>query len=216
MGRFTISQFKKNLITLFKINYLYTTSFDLHLSNNKLLHGLKSGDRVIVESIYADIFPKVKSWVLNNKGKEEDAYDIFQEVLETILLKIDSVHTTFEGLVMQIAKYKWIDKIRKAKTVSSNNDFVSVKTDTENTIDDSLIEKERDYLKYKLLDNYFTQLSPICQALMLKVKKGMSVDKIVYDLEFKSANTMYRRKAACIERWSKLIKQDKNYSLLND
>lgn len=184
------------------------------MKENDLFIGLKEGDRIAIKTIYKDFFPKVKQWVLNNNGSSQDAADIFQEVLETILLKIETVNSSFEALVIQMTKYKWIDKIRKKKT--ARNHQVNVEKSDSMSSENQIITSEQEYIKYKLLDKHFTQLSELCQALILKLKEGLSASEIVNALNFKSANTLYRRKAACIERWSTLIKADKNYTLLNE
>lgn len=179
-----------------------------------LFNGLKNGDRIIITSIYRDVFPKVKHWVIRNNGTSQDAADVFQEVLETIILKINTLENSFEGLILQMTKYKWIDKIRKNKTARKFEEQLNKTEMIEN--ENQIIVAEKEYIKYKLLEKHFTELSAICQALILKIKEGIKVADIVKDLEFKSANTLYRRKAACMERWSSLIKSDKNYLLLNE
>ncbi|MBT8231381.1 MAG: sigma-70 family RNA polymerase sigma factor [Saprospiraceae bacterium] len=183
------------------------------MEDKELLTGLKAGDRKTLDYIYKNILPKVKYWILQNKGSVEDAYDIFQEVIETTLLNINHVHTSFSGMIMQMAKNKWIDGRRKKKTREKVRDGLQHRQDYDRSAENEFIEKEKEYLKFKLLENSFKQLSDVCQKVMSMVKAGKKVEEIVTALAFKSANTMYRRKAACIERWSKLIKEDKNYNL---
>ena len=47
----------------------------------KYLNGLIHNDRKVVASIYEAFFSKVKSFVLNNKGEEEDVQDVFHDSL---------------------------------------------------------------------------------------------------------------------------------------
>ena len=64
------------------------------------------------------------------------------------------------------------------------------------------------------MEKYFSELSETCQMLMSLLKKGMKVEEVIREMSFSSANTLYRRKAACMERWSTLIKEDKLYKEL--
>jgi len=61
------------------------------------------------------------------------------------------------------------------------------------------------------MEKYFTQLSDTCQQLLSLLKQGLKVEAIVKTLAFSNANTLYRRKAACMQRWSTLIKNDQEY-----
>jgi len=166
----------------------------------------------VVKLIYKNLLPKVEAWITSNNGDQADAMDIFQETLETILLKVDKVNSSFDGLVIQISKHKWLDRLRKqavrqkAKAVIKKNEELEINSEDE--------LREQQYLKYKLMERYFNQLSETCQSLMQMLKQGRTVEEVIKALGFASANTLYRRKAACIERWSILVKEDQEYKLL--
>jgi len=179
------------------------------VSDLKLFEGLKHGDRKAINEIYKNISPKVIYWVKNNSGSEEDGYDIFQESLEIILLKIESLNSSLGGLIMRIAQRKWIDKLRKNKVsiISADN---SLSENIQAYEDQAVVEHE----KHKLMDHTFSKLSALCQKIIIALKKGSTVDEIVRTLEMSSANTLYRRKSACIERWSILIKEQNSYKEL--
>lgn len=182
------------------------------MSDLDFLKGLKSGDRLVVEKIYDIMLPKVTRWVMNNSGNKSDAHDLFHETLETILLKVDNIHSSFEGMVMTISKNKWTDKIRK-KTTSEKCKAQLTKFQKNNSgINQISFQKENHaYAKHKLMDKYFSELSTICQEVIILLKQGHTVREIIDLMNFNNANTLYRRKAACIERWTTLIKQDVSY-----
>lgn len=178
------------------------------MSMQRWFDGLKSGDAAIIRDIYSSLLPKVKAWIVKNGGTSIVADDIFQDVLETILLKIERVDKSFEGLVMQIAKYKWYDKIRKSKKeVRTEDSLRLIHSDLD--IESNIIKAEESYIRYKLMDTTFNKLSDLCQKLLQKIKTGLSADQICGELNFNNKNTLYRRKAACIQRWSTLISEAK-------
>jgi len=181
------------------------------LEDLSLIEGLKSGNAEAIEIIYNQSFPKVKSLILKNSGSESDAYDVFQEALELVLLKIDTFNINLEGMLILISKRKWIDRLRKQKTKENYKLNSSLNYEMEEDAEQKLIAKEKEFLRTKLLEDSFQQLSEICKTLMSLVKTGMEVDRIVKQMNFSSANTMYRRKAACMKRWSELLKQDGQY-----
>lgn len=183
------------------------------MSDQELFNGLKNGDEQSIRMIYSTLFPAVRNWVLKNSGNEADAYDVFQETLEVVLLKIERLNSSLIGLIMRVAKNKWIDKLRKSNKESRTKEELRQLRDHEQ------LDGEEQYAinkqeKYKLMEKYFSELSETCQMLMSLLKKGMKVEEVVREMSFSSANTLYRRKAACMERWSTLIKEDKLYKEL--
>ena len=180
------------------------------MSDLELYKGLKNGDRHAITQIYDRLLPRVSDWITSNNGSESDAHDIFQETLESILLKVDNVHSSFEGMVIKISKNKWIDRLRKKKIVVKSHDEHHLRE--EENINFENIDTA--YNKYRLMEKHFSTLSEVCQKVMQMVKQGIAVAQIVQELSFSNANSLYRRKAACIERWSQLIKADPLYNTL--
>lgn len=178
------------------------------MNDQKLLSGLKKGDRKIILAIYNNYSPKVTAWITKNSGTKSDAYDIFQDSLETLILKIDSINSSFESLLMKIVKYKWIDQLRKNKKDSLAKETLKM--------DLSMEEKSAvdNHQKFKMMDEAFVKLSELCQQLIEGLKQGENTQELMKRFKFNSANTLYRRKAACIERWSRLVKSNPNFKEL--
>ena len=182
------------------------------MNDKALIDGLKAGDTKSIEKIYELCFPKVRALILKNNGSESDAYDVFQEALELMLLKMDTFKMNLEGMIILICKRKWIDKLRSYKTNEKFVKSTSLQYNMQEDVEQVLIEKEKAYLRTQLLEHGFQQLSETCMRLMTMVKEGLQVEDIVKKMSFSSANTLYRRKAACMKRWSELVKQDIQYS----
>jgi len=160
--------------------------------------------------VYQKYFPIVLSWIRQNNGTKDDAYDVFQECLETLIMKVRNLDSNLGGLILQISKRKWLDQLRKKTTKTRVINSIGERH-IEEGIEETYITKEKEYLKSKLLESAFVQLSTLCQELLTLYKKGKSVEFIQSNLNLASNNTVYRRKSACIERWSQLIKEDKLY-----
>jgi DNA-binding CsgD family transcriptional regulator len=60
------------------------------------------------------------------------------------------------------------------------------------------LEKER-------LDASLAQLSPTCQDLLRLLGRGVSSVEAAEKLGMTNANTVYRRKNACLKRWRELF-----------
>lgn len=82
------------------------------------IKGLRNNDPAVVRELYAAHFHTVKHYVLNNSGTPDDAQDIFQEALTVLWLKAkegrvqDNGHADLGGYLFQVARNKWLDKLR--------------------------------------------------------------------------------------------------------
>jgi len=183
------------------------------MEENQWMDGLKNGDRRVVNKIYENFFPNVRHWVVQNKGTEQDAFDLFHDSLETILLKIDNVHSSFGALLLQIVKFKWYDRLKRNKVDHKAKAALKLQNEQSNETN-HFEEVEMEYLKHQLLDETFKLISATCQELLRLIRTGKRVEDIVELMKFKSSNTLYRRKSACIEKWSTLVKSHNRYNEL--
>jgi len=180
------------------------------MTDQELFKGLKAGENSSIQQLYTKFFPSVRNWISKNSGTEADAYDIFQECLETILFRVHKMDYNLGGLIMQISKRKWIDQIRKKSRHDRVINDLSLRHEEE-SIEERISAYETDYLRHQILDTAFNKLSALCQKLLEMVKRGESTETIQKELQFNQANTLYRRKSACMQRWSELVKQDPRY-----
>lgn len=90
-----------------------------HFSDNDIVKGLQTDDKVVLRHVYQTLGPKVLGYVLNNSGSREDA----DELLQTCVMKVwHNVKTgnydnkgKFEIYFFNIVTYTWIDELRRRK-----------------------------------------------------------------------------------------------------
>lgn len=80
--------------------------------------GLCRNDPATVRSIYAQHFPGVRHYVLQNNGTVADAQDVFQEAMAVLWLKARE-STLLPGtepgaFLYRVARNKWLDHVRSA------------------------------------------------------------------------------------------------------
>lgn len=87
-------------------------------TNEELVTGIAENDRSALNYLYSQNYPAVKHYVLKNSGDEEEARDIFQEAIIATWMNIRAEKfqllngTSVGGYIYQIARNKWLDKIR--------------------------------------------------------------------------------------------------------
>ncbi len=63
-----------------------------------------------------------------------------------------------------------------------------------------------------MLTSTFQQISPLCQQLLKLIENGATADEVAQKLEMSNANTVYRRKFACLQSWRKHIEAHDYYN----
>lgn len=179
-------------------------------SDHKYIEAFRKGNFRLLDELYKINAPQVKRWILQNSGSAEDAKDVFQETIISIIKKAydpDFCLTyPIGGLIFQIAKNKWKDELRKKKTVKKVRNAISERLNKQEEDFTLFIEKfEEEELIQKKLDASFEQLSDHCKQLLKLILKGANSNDIVKSLKMNNVNTVYRRKNACIQRWKELF-----------
>src|SRR5690606_12708907 len=87
-------------------------------SQQKTIQGILENNEGVLRSLYAEVFPKVRVYVLQNKGSEAQAKDIFQDAFLAFWKNIRNEQyeareeSAVQAYLFTIAKNKWIDYLR--------------------------------------------------------------------------------------------------------
>ncbi|WP_291906144.1 sigma-70 family RNA polymerase sigma factor [Chitinophaga sp. CB10] len=85
--------------------------------DQRYLEGLLRNDTLIVQEIYQRFSGKIKHYILQHHGTEDDAADIFQESLIDIYNQAKhrqlELSCPFEPFLLLICKRKWLNDIKK-------------------------------------------------------------------------------------------------------
>lgn len=101
-------------------------------TNQELINGLIHNDKSILDYLYAQVGPPVRTMILNLGGSSEEANDIFQEGIVAAFVNVrsgrytDLSNTKFTTYLQQLCKYKWYDVMKsahKTKSAALPDDF---------------------------------------------------------------------------------------------
>ena len=181
--------------------------------NESLIAGLAKGDREILEQIYRQHYPGISTFVKRNGGNEEDAWDIFQEVMVALYQRAQdpdfSINCAFFTFMYAIARNLWHKKLRKKglQKVTINDTSVFTEGDEFKTPDSELEKRER----FQLYQAKFNLLSPECQKLLNEFLRGVSMKRIAEAMGY-SVNYVKKKKFNCKEKLIEMIKSDPMYA----
>lgn len=172
----------------------------------ELILGIRTNQRDIMESLYTEVFPKVRSYIQQNKGDEDQAKDIFQEAFLVAWQKVKSGEfipqnsTAMQGFLFQVAKNKWLDWLRSSrfKRESSLGTIAIDVSDTENEI----LQEER----LALLDRAFQLLGDSCKELLKRFYyQKVTLEELASSKGW-TPQTAKNNKYRCMESLRKIMK----------
>lgn len=175
----------------------------MHSKELSIIEGFKSNDRRIFEKIYSMQYGSVENYILKNSGSEADAKDIFQEAILAAWLNVKEEKFTpknedsLGGYIFQIAKFKWLDKV-KSKAFKT-----TLRIEREDAIDDepnSISEKEIQEERISYLTDLYNTLDQKCKELLDRFYyQKMSLELIGKELSY-DASTLKTMKYRCMKK----------------
>lgn len=177
-------------------------NFDLHKAI------LQGKDDQVLDYLYKNVLPKVKSYIINNSGNKQEADDIFQDAVISLYKKIKTNELleveNVEGYLYLICKNLWINrtsKLNKNTQLDALNEFEETSGDALYTI----IEDE----KRNAFEKLFEKVGERCKELLVNViYNQMSMDEIAEKLNFVNANAAKTHHYRCKQKLVELIEND--------
>lgn len=128
---------------------------------------IKANDAATLKKLYKTNFAKVKRYVLNNSGSEQQAKDVYQDAFIAMWRNVKNdkfvakSETAINGYLFKIAKYKWLDHVRSVRY--KNTTFIN--RDMEYDEPDIEIEEANNNRLSRLMD-CIANLGERCQTLL--------------------------------------------------
>jgi RNA polymerase sigma factor (sigma-70 family) len=177
-------------------------------TDQRFVHGLLHNDTVVVRDIYDRFSGKVKGYILQNSGSEDDAADIFQEALIDIYQQAQNkalqLTCPFEPFLLLICKRKWLNELKKRGRRGVTKDPDDVYDLGEDVF--ALAEQMRSQEdKAQLFMAMFRQLGERCKEVISKCLGSKAQDEVAAELGVSYAY-LRKKKSECTAELIKLIK----------
>ncbi|KMQ59328.1 RNA polymerase sigma factor, sigma-70 family protein [Chryseobacterium angstadtii] len=181
---------------------------DRRTTNILAIEDFKKDSNAAFGILYQKYFGSTKKFILSNKGKLEDAEDIFQDSLLILYEKLYAddfkIFTCLGNYVFGISKNLWLKKLR-------NNGFSVEITENyyaENQEEiDLAIENENSY--WDKLNFYIGSISSHCQNLIQDIFiKNKSIEEIQNKYQYSSKHNAQNQKHKCVEQIRKIKDSD--------
>jgi RNA polymerase sigma factor (sigma-70 family) len=177
-------------------------------TDQRFITGLLQNDTALVREIYSRFAGKVKTYIIQNSGSEDDAADIFQESLIDIYQQAQhkglQLTCPFEPFLLLVCKRKWLNELKKRGRQGVTKD----PDDVYNLGEDVFALAEQLQLredKASLFMAMFQQLGERCREIINKCLGNKPQDEVAADLGVSYAY-LRKKKSECTAELIKLIK----------
>ena len=167
-------------------------------SDSHLIELIAKADSAGFRLLYQKYFNMVKHLVVNNNGSNDDASDLFQEVLIILFEKARdnkmNLTCSMKTFIYSVARNQWLKKLREAKkreSVRSFEEFIQV--------DEPVQQPD------VKLGQLLNEIGEACRKLLLLFYyRKKSMEEICAELNYSNADTAKNQKYKCLQRLKKL------------
>jgi RNA polymerase sigma factor (sigma-70 family) len=156
----------------------------------------------------------VSSFVKRNSGSDDDAQDLFQEVMVVLFENANkpgfALSSSLKTYLYGICRNKWLMVLRARKskqTTLINTEQLDIPSPE--TIQEDIIYHE----KNELLRIHFQEIGEDCQKIMQSFLSGISLRDIATEMGFTEGYAK-KRKFICQKRWIEMIWADPRFQEL--
>ena len=180
--------------------------FFKNVSDKSIIEGVRKQDDKILNWLYDNYLPQIRSHVFNNSGTAEDVSDVFQDSIIVLYTQIaeDSLNLTtdLKGYFFSIARNIWNAKLRKERR-TTELEF------------DPIDAEDSDQMNFLVLEGAvnraFMKLKPDEQMVLKMFSEGKSYEEIAIKMDFKNETYARRKKYLCKEILLDILKEDPEY-----
>jgi RNA polymerase sigma factor (sigma-70 family) len=183
--------------------------------NTYYLEGISTRNSQVIEEIYKDILPGITSWVRQNGGNQDDAKDLFQEMIISIYKKQNqgefTLTCTFWSYSLVVCRNLWYAKNRNKDRIKYVDEVDGEKVSLDDDMQANIEEQEQ----LQLYRKHFSLLAEKCQKVLSLFFAKVKMAEIAERLETSEA-FIKKKKFKCKEELVERIKADPLYAELSD
>jgi RNA polymerase sigma factor (sigma-70 family) len=180
------------------------------------IDGLVQNNSTVIQSIYKKFVPKVKNYIRNNSGDDDEAQDVIQEVLITIYnqAKTKGLQLTcpFDAYFFLLCKRRWLNELKKSsnKEVTLKDENVSIDESVHEMASQTEVFDE----KQSLFDEMFQKLGEKCREVLQLSFVLKTMEEVAEKLSV-TYGYVRKKKSLCTGQLTEMIQQSPRFRSVN-
>jgi len=182
------------------------------LADAELLEAIREGRGLdaAIKSVYRDHFGSMAWLVKNNNGSQQDAEDIFQEVVVNFieLVQKDKFRgeSSVKTFLFSMTKNTWLNELKKrGRSDARELKYEKMKDKEEMDVSHLIAEREA---KKQVMD-IVSQLGDTCKKILVMFYyENLSMNEILANLEYENEQVVRNKKYKCLKQLEQMITSD--------
>ncbi|HYE56647.1 MAG TPA: sigma-70 family RNA polymerase sigma factor [Chitinophagaceae bacterium] len=173
------------------------------------LRGKRDTDRAI-RSIYRQYFESLSIYVRQNSGSEQDAEDVFQEVVVTFIELVNQDkfrgESSIKTFLYSLNRHIWLNELKKRGRMQQRNiKFEQAKDQVESDVNELIAAREAKTQVMHVIE----QLGEACkQVLIAFYYQELSMKEMLAFLPYENEQVVRNKKYKCLKKLEELLHAD--------
>ena len=187
-------------------------------TDDELMRGLAAGSDDALSHLYQQYFPMVLHFITTNSGNEDDARDIYQEVLIVLYEKVRSgslaLQCQLKTYVYSIGRRLWLKQLaQRSRFVVRDVESPATDEVSAQEINDDLLDHEERDRQFTLMADSLNRLGEPCRTLLDDFYiQQLSMQLITEKFGYTNADNAKTQKYKCLMRLKRLFFTEYNPS----
>jgi RNA polymerase sigma factor (sigma-70 family) len=182
--------------------------------DQELVDNLRSGQRVdeMIRSVYRNNFDSLSWYVINNSGNQQDAEDVFQEVVVTFidLVQKDKFRgeSTVKTFLFSLNRHIWLNELkRRGRAIAREEKYERAQDRVSPDTSVYIAERENKNEIIKLVG----KLGDKCrQILLLFYYESWPMKEILETMNYENEQVLRNKKYKCLKQLEQLLNSNPN------
>ncbi|MDP9080312.1 MAG: sigma-70 family RNA polymerase sigma factor [Bacteroidota bacterium] len=181
-------------------------------SDKELIETLKK-ERVsdlVIKFLYKNYYHGLNNYIRLNQGSEQDAEDIFQEVVVSFIeiVKSDKFRgeSSIKTFLYTLGRYAWLNELKKrARSLSREEKFEVGKDQEDKDVSQLLIGREAKGLVMNIIE----KLGDVCKRILVAYYyNDLSMKEILPLMDFQNEQVLRNKKYKCLKSLEQMLTEN--------
>ncbi|MDN3548707.1 RNA polymerase sigma factor [Mucilaginibacter aquaedulcis] len=185
----------------------------LHFSDEELIDTLKDEQvsNSVISFLYRSNYAVLSNYVRQNQGSEQDAQDIFQEVIVTFIEIVKKGkfrgESSIKTFLFTLNKYAWLNELKKRnRTVLREERYGHEMEVDEKDVSHFLVERDA----RKLVQSLMEKLGDACRKILTAYYyDNLPMKEILALVNYENEQVLRNKKYKCLKSLEQMLNADK-------
>ena len=193
---------------------VYQMQANMFRSDQALLEALRSnrGMDKAIRLLYQEYYDVLSIYIKQNSGNDQDAEDVFQEVVVTFIELVNQNkfrgESSIKTFLYSLNRHIWLNELKKRNRMQARNvKFESARQQVEPDVSGYIAGREARQQVMQVID----QLGESCkQVLLAFYYQDLSVKEMLSFLPYENEQVVRNKKYKCLKKLEELLHEDPN------